>query len=172
MPALKGVSGVHLAGSISSRRSACVFWVEWPQFWAHVLSSIGFVDTSYIFCTWFYVILVDVPHSELCFKDYQLSAADKACEELINLMECGGLKSPTGLFGGCSQGSVFFPGTASGYMLEECNDTLGSYIRPALTSVSGACVCSRCCCWWTWLCWRKSCFSRNNHKILVKWAMS
>lgn len=57
------------------------------------------MDTSYIFCMFFYVILVDVPHSGLCFKDYQLSPADKACEELINLMECGGLKVPQGFLG-------------------------------------------------------------------------
>lgn len=69
------------------------------------------------------------------------SPALRACEELVNLMERGGLKSPTGLFYGCSQGSMFFPGTdtmlASCYILEECNDTVGSYIRPALTSISG-----------------------------------
>lgn len=87
-------------------------------------------------------MLVDVPHSELCFKDYQLSAADKACEELINLKECGGLKSPRGLLGAALKGACSFlrlpKVLASGYVLEECNDTLGSYIRPALTSISGA----------------------------------
>lgn len=105
----------------------------YPSYLSWILLTSFICD--FMFSWWMFLILDSISktlHSLLMSEPVRNS---------LTLWNVEGLKAPLGFLMAALKGACSFLGLpkvlASGFVLEECNDTMGSYIRPALTSISG-----------------------------------